>query len=207
MEQLIIIALLIIIILILWDRSFPNLRQHEPKTETKLHPPSIMGGTKKQERRLEPIDSNKSQYDSALLKVHNFNSETKSEIFDNVHLKKNLDDCSVKNNNWEEEEEEWQYQNDSLVESGFATGVSFQELSTVGQLLQQKSLESALEQQAVTIIQKIEGTELFDLLENSLGDASKRIASLLSESISNDQESSSSNRQSDAEGFDIGEFV
>jgi hypothetical protein len=89
--------------------------------------------------------------------------------------KKVLDEILVKNNDWEDEEEDWLYQDDSKTESGFATGVTFQELSTAGQLLQQDVLEPDLEKQAVHIIQKIQEPS-FDLLENSLGDASKRVA-------------------------------
>ena len=114
---------------------------------------------------------------------------------------------AVKNIDWEDEEEDWQYHDDSKIESGFATGVTFQELSTAGQLLQQDLLEPGLEQQAVNIIQKIQGTELFDLLKNSLGDASKRVANLLSRSISDGDERISLKRKDDAEGFDIGEFI
>ena len=80
-------------------------------------------------------------------------------------------------------------------------------MSTAGQLLQQDVLEPDLEKQAVHIIQKIQGTELFDLLENSLGDASKRVANLLSQNITNEDENISFKRKDDADGFDIGEFV
>lgn len=80
-------------------------------------------------------------------------------------------------------------------------------MSTAGQLLQQDLLEPDLEQQAVNIIQKIQGTELFDLLENSLGDASKRVANLLRQNISNEDEDIYSKRKDGADGFDIGEFV
>jgi len=118
-----------------------------------------------------------------------------------------LEDILVKNDDWEEEEEDWRYGEFSDIESGFATGVTFQELSTAGQLLQEEFLEPALEQQAVDIIQKIQGTELFSLLENSLEDATQRIADLLSQSTSNVDVNRSPNRNNEAEGFDIEEFI
>ncbi|MDF2552162.1 MAG: hypothetical protein K0R77_1437 [Chryseobacterium sp.] len=207
MEQLIIIGLLLVIILLLWDRKFTNQHPKEKSIEAHLAVPSIMGETKKEERKPMPSDADQGQVESIVQKANNFDSETKEEAFENTASKKELDEILVKNNDWEDEEEDWQYHDDSKMESGFATGVTFQELSTAGQLLQQDLLEPDLEQQAVHIIQKIQGTELFDLLENSLGDASKRVADLLSQSIYNEVEGISFKCKDDAVGFDIGEFV
>lgn len=207
MEQFIIIGLLLIIILLLWDKKFINKHPKQKSTEAQLAVPSIMGKTKLEGRKQVPADVDQGQEESIIPKANNFDSETKEEVSENTASKKELDEILVKNNDWEDEEEDWQYQDDSKIESGFATGVTFQELSTAGQLLQQDVLEPDLEQQAVTIIQKIQGTELFDLLENSLDGASKRIAVLLSQSISDEDEEISFKRKDNAEGFDIGEFV
>lgn len=207
MEQLIIIGLLLIIILLLWDKKYMNQHHQEKSVETRLAVPSLMGETKKDERKLVPSDADQGQEEFNVHTVNTFDSETKEEVFENIASKKELEDILIRNNDWDDGEEDWQYQDDSKIESGFATGVTFQELSTAGQLLQQDMLEPDLEQQAVTIIQKIQGTELFDLLENSLDDASKRIAALLSQKISNEDEDISFKRKDDADGFDIGEFV
>lgn len=205
MEQLIIISLLFIIILLLLNKKFSS---HQINiTEKKLNLPSVMGEIKKVDRKPVPSDVDQGQNESMLPKANNFESETREEAFENIPTKKDLDDILAKDIDLEEEEDEWQYQNDPLVESGFATGVTFQELSTAGQLLQQDMLEPDLEQQAVTIIQKIQGTELFDLLEKSIDDASKRIAALLIQSNSNEDEEITLKGKDDAEGFDIGEFV
>lgn len=207
MEQLIIIGLLLVIILLLWDKKLTNLHPREKSTKAHLTMPSIMGKTKIEERKLQPSDADQGQGESNVHNVNNFDSETEEVVLENTASKKELDDILVKNNDWEDEEEDWQYQDDSNIESGFATGVTFQELSTAGQLLQQDVLKPDLKQQAVHIIQKIHGTELFDLLENSLDGASKRIAVLLSQSISDEDEEISFKRKDNAEGFDIGEFV
>jgi len=206
MEQLIITGLLIIIILILWEKKFSNPRTQEKDTNSHSDGPSIMGETKKEERKSVPSDADQGQSESIAPKTNNLDPETKEEVFENIASKKEIDDILVQTNDWGEEEG-WQYQDDSKIESGFATGVTFQELSTAGQLLQLDVLEPALEQVAVNIIQKIQGTELFELLENSLEDASKRITSLLSHSISNDDKVISMKRKDGAEGFDIGEFI
>lgn len=204
MEQIIIIGLLFIIILILWDKKFINNKKSSTEKELKL--PSIMGETKKEARNLKPSAADQGQEDSIVSNTNIFESETKGEEFENIPFKKDLDEIFINNNDWEEEED-WYNQNNSEIESGFATGVTFQELSTAGQLLQEPILEPDLEQQAVDIIQKIQGTELFNLLENSLGDASKRIAHLLNQTISDDESQISFKGKNDAEGFDIGEFV
>ncbi|AYM99204.1 hypothetical protein [Chryseobacterium sp. 3008163] len=207
MEQLIIIALLVIIILILWDRKFSNQYPQEKNTDNRSELPSVMGETKKENRHPLPSDADQGHDESSTVNANNFDPETKEKVIENTASKKELDEILIKNNDQEDEEEDWQYQNDSIIESGFATGVTFQELSTAGQLLQRDVLEPDLEQQAVHIIQKIQGTELFDLLENSLGDASKRVANLLSQNISNEDDGIAFKRKDDAEGFDIGEFV
>ncbi|WP_258319549.1 hypothetical protein [Chryseobacterium chendengshani] len=166
-----------------------------------------MGKPKKEKRKQVPSEASQGQDSSNVHEVNNFDLETEEEVLEIAASKTERDDRLFKNIEWDEEEEDWQYQDDSKIESGFATGVTFQELSTAGQLLQQDVLEPDLEKQAVNIIQKIQGTELFDLLENSLDDASKRIANLLSQSNSNEDEEISFKRKDDVEGFDIGEFV
>ncbi|WBV56503.1 hypothetical protein PFY10_20155 [Chryseobacterium daecheongense] len=165
-----------------------------------------MGDIKQTKRKGLPVEATESHLEFTSLAEDNFESETRNGKAEDVTENKNLDDILIKDNWGQEEEEEWKYQ-DSNIESGFATGVTFQELSIAGQLLQRKMLEPDLEQQAVAIIQQIHGTELFDLLENSLGEASKRISNLLSHSISNDVEGISSSYKDGVEGFDIGEFV
>ncbi|MCD9855594.1 hypothetical protein LUD75_12790 [Epilithonimonas sp. JDS] len=207
MEKIIIIGLVIIIVLLLLDKklSIPNPRKK--RTDKWLDAPSVMGETKKPDRPLMPYASHQRQEASEIVSRDKFDPETTEEIFDRYDQKKNIEDILDKNNAWEEEEEDWQYQELSETESGFATGVTFDELSTAGHILQQDVLEPVLEQQAVNIIQKIHGTELFSLLENSLGDASKKIADLLNKSMPNADAVITSNHKNDAEGFDIGEFV
>ncbi|MGV2451697.1 UNVERIFIED_CONTAM: hypothetical protein POZ17_14985 [Ralstonia mannitolilytica] len=206
MEQLIIIFLLIIIMLILLDRKFSvNVRERN-SSDTNKSVPSIMGATKQREGQILPISAEDRQDESVLIAPDNFKSETKEEEFEPIGQRKNLNDILVKNDDWGQEDEDWKYE-DSNIESGFATGVTFQELCTASQLLQQYVLEPDLEQQAADIIQRIQGTELFNLLENSLGDASKRIATLLTASIPDDDKIISFKQNNSSDSFDIGEFV
>lgn len=75
-------------------------------------------------------------------------------------------------------------------------------------LLQKDRLELSQKETAVAIVQKIQGTELFDLLENSMESASLKIAMLLDKSLSADTVTGSSSlRTNNLDDFDIGEFV
>lgn len=75
-------------------------------------------------------------------------------------------------------------------------------------LLQKDRLEPSQQETAVAIVQKIQGTELFDLLENSMESASQKIAMLLDKSLSAETDTGSSTlRTTHLDDFDIGEFV
>jgi len=78
----------------------------------------------------------------------------------------------------------------------------------VGVLLQKEKLETDQKETTVAIVQRLQGTELFSLLENSIEGASRKIAELLDSTLSTETEAGSSNlRKNDFENFDIGEFV
>jgi len=78
----------------------------------------------------------------------------------------------------------------------------------VGTLLQEEVLEPALRQKAVDIVQRLKGTELFSLLENSMEGASQRNAALVDKSLSTETDFSSYDlRKNDVDDFDIVEFV
>lgn len=80
---------------------------------------------------------------------------------------------------WMVEEEEMGRYSTYGTEDGFATGVTFDELATVGKLLERQELKLSEEKIAADIVSKIDGTELLELLESKIGDTSKRIATLL----------------------------
>jgi hypothetical protein len=81
--------------------------------------------------------------------------------------------------NWKEEEEELERYTGFSNDNGLATGVTFDELATVGRLLERKALEPSEKDIAVSMISRIDGTELLSLLESRVGDASLKIAMLL----------------------------
>ena len=108
---------------------------------------------------------------------------------------------------FEQEEEEWNRYGISGGDDSLAQGVTYDELSSVGALLQKENLEKAQKETAVAIVQKLQGTELFSLLENSIAGASIKIAMLLDSSLSETDSRSSALRKNDLGDFDIGEFV
>ncbi|WP_458249872.1 conjugal transfer protein TraD [Elizabethkingia anophelis] len=107
-----------------------------------------------------------------------------------------------------EEEEDLNRYRASGREDGFAKGVTFEELNNVGVLLREKQLEPAQKETAIDIVQRMQGTELFSLLESSMEDATRKIAELLDSTLSTETDNSSSTlRKSDLSDFDIREFV
>lgn len=211
MEIIIVICLLIVIILLLKDKLviYKPVRRQQ-KRENKIMPdlPDIMGQPKPVERHAVPISAVKRQTKEPDNKPDNFETETSENGFAGKIPQEELDEVFGSVPNLEDEEGEWNGYGNENSDNGFATGVTFDELSTVGALLQQDVLEPALQQKAVDIVQRIQGTELFSLLENSMEGASRRIAALLDKSLSAGTDFSSSNlRNNSLEGFDIGEFV
>jgi hypothetical protein len=119
-----------------------------------------------------------------------------------------LDEVFSNMPDFEQEEEEWNRYGISGTDDGFAQGVTFEELSSVGMLLQKDKMEPSQQETAIALVQKIHGTELFSLLENSIESASRKIAELLDGSLSSEKHSGSSYlRKIDLNEFDIGEYV
>ncbi|MDC8102934.1 hypothetical protein MTQ00_00130 [Chryseobacterium sp. B21-037] len=207
MEQIIIIGLLIVIILLLIEKTSKKQNDFEQIIKKNKRSEILIGEIKDDQRLSLPIDSLKSQNQHLNESTGIFDSETKVDEVAISAVSKNLEELFAGSFDLVDEEEEWRYERDLKIESGFASGVTFQELSTVGRLLQDEVPEPALDEEAVNIIRKIEGTELFNLLENSLEGASLKVARLLQRSNSENQSVDTSRHNDDVKGFDIGEFV
>lgn len=210
MELLIVICLLIIIVLLLQDKIVIEKSQDSKSNQEKINPklPDIMGQPKPIRSLSMPNNTNESQKKKQEEEMDNFDSEIEANDFDIQIPQEELDEVFSNTPDWEEEEEEWNRYGISDGDFGFAQGVTFEELSTVGMLLQKEKLEHSQKETAVAIVQKIQGTELFSLLENSIESASRKIAELLDVSLSSETDTSSSTlRKNDLENFDIGEFL
>lgn len=205
METVIVICLLIVIVLLMQDKIVikNRLRQRQPKKE-KVNPklPDIMGQPKAVRSLSVSNNANESQIEETAVNTYNFDIEyDENENVDVQIPQEELDEIFSNMPDFEQEEEEWNRYGISGADDGFAQGVTFEELSSVGMLLQKDKLEPSQQETAIALVQKIQGTELFSLLENSIESASLKIAALLDGSLS------SYLRKVDLNEFDIGEYV
>ena len=211
MEIVIVICLLIVIVLLLQDKIITHKRSKQEPPQKKVNPnlPDIMGQPKPVERLSVPNTATERQIQENEINPANLDIEYDENESVSVQIpQEELDEVFRNMPDLEEEEEEWNRYGISGGDNGFAQGVTFEELSSVGMLLQKEELEPAQKETAIAIVQKIQGTELFNLLENSMEDASRKIAELLDSTLSSETEAGSSTlRKSDLSDFDIGEFV
>jgi len=211
METVIMICLLIIIVLLLQDKIVIHKRSEQKSTHQKVNPnlPDIMGQPKPVRSLSVPNTANERQIQKPEINPANLDIEYDENENVSVQIpQEELDEVFRNVPDFEEEEEEWDRYRRSGEDSGLAQGVTFEELNAVGMLLQKDKLEHTQKETAVAIVQKIQGTELFSLLENSIENASRKIAELLDSSLSSEKEDSSSTlRKNNFEDFDIGEFL
>ncbi|MGJ1313349.1 conjugal transfer protein TraD [Sphingobacterium multivorum] len=212
METIIVICLFIVIALLLQDKIVLKKRPEQKKPvqeKVNTNLPDIMGQPKPVKSLSVPNTVNESQITEQEAVPDNLEIEYDDNETVNVQIpQEELDEAFSNIPDFEEEEEEWNRYGTSGGDNGFAQGVTFEELSSVGALLQKENLEQAQKETAIAIVQKMQGTELFSLLENSIEGASQKIAELLDSTLTSETEASSSTlRKSDLSDFDIREFV
>ncbi|SHN77241.1 hypothetical protein SAMN05444395_11173 [Flavobacterium fryxellicola] len=210
METVIVICLLIVIVLLLQDKIVVKKYQEQKPVQDKSNPklPDIMGQPKPRRSLSMPKNDNESQKQKEEHINDNFEIEIDEEKVEIQMQPEELDEVFGNVPDFEDEEEEWNSYRISDGDNGFAQGVTFEELSTVKKLLKKEKMRPSQKETATVLLQKTQGTELFDLLENSIEDASQKIAKLLDGTLSAETDSGSSFlHKKDLEGFDIGEFV
>ena len=211
MEIVIVICLLIVIALLVQDKIVIKKSSERKPIQEKSNPklPDIMGQPRPKRSLSVPNNATESQVEELEINPDNFDIEYDEN--ENVGIQipqEELDEVFSNMPDFEEEEEEWNRYELSDGDNGFAQGVTFEELNSVGILLQKEKLEQSQKETAIAIVQKIQGTELFSLLENSMEGASRKIAELLDSSLSSETEAGSSTlRKNDFDSFDIGKFV
>ena len=210
MEIVIVICLLIVIVLLVQDKIVIHKRsQLKPMQQEKVNPnlPDIMGQPKPVRSHLVPNTTNESQIEEDEINPDNLDIEYDEN--ENVGIQipqEELDE--VFRNMPDLEEEEWNRYGISSSDDSLVQGITYDELSSVGALLQKENLEQAQKETAIAIVQRLQGTELFSLLENSIEGASRKIAELLDSTLATETEAGSSTlRNNDLSDFDIGEFV
>ena len=211
MEIVIVICLLIVIALLVQDKIVIKKSSERKPIQEKNNPklPDIMGQPRLKRSLSVPNNATESQVEELELNPDNFDIEYDEN--ENVGIQipqEELDEVFSNMPDFDDEEDEWNRYGISSSDNGFAQGVTFEELSSVGMLLQKEKLEPSQKETAIAIVQKIQGTELFSLLENSMEGASQKIAELLDSTFSSETEAGSSTlRKNDLRDFDIGEFV
>lgn len=185
METIIVICLLIIIVLLLWDKvglhkakaTFSEPRSPEPQRQNDIMgKPKVVGRIEKQQ-------------------TTNLERATDAEVLTGI-----FDETSIS-------EEPWDSFEYPETDNDFSTSVTYDELQTVAKVLHQTDLiEVSTTQETAEIVQKIHGTELFSLLESSIEGASEKIAELLARNIPNDTVFNKKQNKTDVD-FDIGEFI
>jgi len=211
MEILIVICLLIVIVLLVQDKVIIRKGSEKNPPQEKVNPnlPDIMGQPKPVRSHLVPNTANERQIQEPEINPDNLDIEYDENEDVNIQIpQEELDEVFSNMPDLEEEEEEWNRYGISGGDDSLAQGVNYDELSSVGALLQKENLEHSQKETAVAIVQKLQGTELFSLLENSIEGASRKIAELLDSTLSSETETGSSTMwKNDLSDFDIGEFV
>lgn len=211
MEIVIVICLLIVIAVLLQDKIVINKRSEQKPMQININPnlPDIMGQPKPVGNLSVPNTANESQLTEPEINIDNLDIEYDENEAVGIQIpQEELDEVFSIRPDLDEEEEEWNRYRISDGDNGFAQGVTYDELSSAGALLQKENLEQSQKETAVAIVQKLQGTELFSLLEDSMEGASRKIAELLDSTLlAGTDNSSSTLRKSDLSDFDIGAFV
>lgn len=211
METVIVVCLLIVIVLLVQDKIVIKKRSQQKPIQEEVNPnlPDIIGLPKPVRSLSVPNTANESQKEELEIIPDNLDIEYDQNETLSIQIpQEELDEVFSNMPDFEEEEEEWNRQGISYSDFGFAQGVTFEELSTVGVLMQKESLDAAQKETTVSIVQKLQGTELFSLLENSIEGASQKIAMLLDSTLASETEAGSSIlRKNNLSNFDIQDFL
>lgn len=119
-------------------------------------------------------------------------------------LEDDPDDDSTESIDYEEEEEEFKNRGFPNENRGYARGVSFEELNDAGQVFQNNILEPASIKKAMVVVQKIQNTDLFYVMENAMDGSSRKIADLLNKNL---PDGPKPDAPSNSDDFDIGDFL
>ncbi|OJV52458.1 MAG: conjugal transfer protein TraD [Bacteroidetes bacterium 43-16] len=211
MELLILICLLLIIFLLLQEKIVIKKRSDQNPIREKVNPhlPDIMGQPKSIPRLQVPNTANESQVEEPEIDPDTLDIEYDENEIVGIQIPEDeLDEVFSNMPDFENEEEDWELSADPDDDFGFAQGVTFDELANVKNLLRKEKLEQSQKLEAIEIVQKIQGTELFYLLENSIEGASRKIAQLLDSTLDGSADSGITPMQKDdLSDFDIGAFV
>lgn len=211
MEIVIVVCLFMVILLLVSEKivikKITYIKEDSASSEPDL--PEIMGKPKPAKSQTQPNNDKESHSLETEINPDNLDIEYDENEVAAIQIpQEELDEVFSNTPDFEEEEEGWNRYGFSADQNSLAQGVTYEELSAVGALLQNENLEQSQKQTTAAVVQKLQGTELFSLLENSVEGASRKIAELLDSSLSSETKTGSSSlRNDDLDDFDIREFV
>ncbi|MBA5630359.1 hypothetical protein [Moheibacter lacus] len=201
MDLLILFSIWAVIGLMLFERISKRNEDYGPVE--KRNAADIMGETKTVIGTLEPNQDIKCPVDIVVTRPINFGSKN------NDSLPEGLEEDFIQEPDWEEEEKQMRQVSEAgNTDIGLFTGVSFNELVEAESVLSQDLSTQTQKEATITTLRKVQGTELFDLLENAREGASKKIAKLLAMHLPDETKPGSSSGQVQEEDeFNIEDFV
>jgi len=175
METIIILCLVLAIALLLHDKVVITVskKRKQGYQKTKLPQADIMGVSRAIKSRSKASQQNKIKAQEMIIPPASLvieYDEHENVPTDSIDL--------------EDEQQELSSYELTNQDSGFAQGVTFEELSTLGMLLQENKLAPSKKETALDIAYKIQGTELFDLLEDTIQREAHEITTLLNNQFS-----------------------
>lgn len=159
METVIVTCLLILIALKLHDKMVSKKIRKRPTDPDIPNPnlPDIMGQPKSIESNRKPKTAIESQHPIQQPNLTNFDEEYDENEFIAIQIPQEEPDDDFSNMPYlNEEEEEWKRQELTGIdiESNLSQGVTYDELTTVGNWLQKENLEQSQKETAAVIVQK-----------------------------------------------------
>ena len=195
METVIVICLLIIILLLLHDKftsKKPTVKRENPANDANEND-DMIGKPKPVERTLTPKATTGDSGKPKERELPDFGVETEEEEQATLPQEK------------EEPEEFPEVPPDALGSNDFSDGITIPQLQQVTVIMKNGVPDVAKRKEAVELVTKIQGTELYDMLENSIEGSSKRIAKLLDKALPHTEPTLS--KQNDNSDFDINDFL
>ncbi len=185
-------------------------RHTGPTTRKQSKIPDIMGSSRQPERQSQPIEATERQNENREDKPVTFAREIPSEELDQVFGTEQTGETDTREDpdpdedgvDWQEEETELQaHRTTADNENDFATGVSFDELQQVTNLIQKDKLRPDEQKSVITAAVKLAHTDLWEKIMKALPDANEKIAKMLDASPQKVQTAE------DWRSFDIRNFI
>lgn len=195
METVIVICLLIIILLLLHDKfttKKPTVKRENAANDANEEE-DMIGKPKPVHRTLTPKATTGEREKPKERELPDFDVDAEEQEQAGLPQEK------------EEPEEFPEVPPDAMESNDFSDGITIPQLHQVTVIMKDGVPDAAKRKEAVELVTKIQGTELYDILENSIEGSSKRIAKLLDKAVPHTEPTLS--KPNDNSNFDINDFL